>query len=69
MNFYEWILKNYLGQKNPIGSLAKDLDGDTDFPRNDDKKEIEDYLYECGACGECMTAFEKAWNEYQAQKG
>lgn len=64
-----FMIKVYKKERNPLGDLARDIEGDKGFPnRSDNKKEILTYLDYKGACVEAMVAFEKSWKVYAAYK-
>lgn len=72
MNFYNFMMKNYLGTDTPGGDLAKDMREDKEnFPRNNGVKYagwhrlIRSYLIENEACDNCMEVFESCWKEYE----
>lgn len=72
MNFYNFMMKNYLGTDMPGGDLAKDMWEDKEkFPRNGVGKYvawhklIRSYLVENKACDNCLEVFEKCWEEYE----
>lgn len=64
MSFADWI-KKYEGEASPVGDLARDILRDGRFPKNSkDKRRIKEYLWSRGACSECLTAFNTAWQLY-----
>ena len=71
MTFYTYMLRNHLKERGPKGDLARDMKNDAgSFPRNTKGKlddwhtAIEDYLWDQGACYECVAVFETCWHEY-----
>lgn len=67
--YKSFMLKMYKKEKNPLGDLAKDIEGDKDFPnRSDNKKEILNYLNYSGACDGALEAFEESWKAYESYK-
>ncbi len=64
-----FMVKVYKKERNPLGDLARDIEGDKGFPnRSDNKKEILSYLEYVGACPEAIDAFEDSWKVYSAYK-
>lgn len=73
MTFYNFMVRNYLGENTPEGDLAEDIHRKKDtFPRNGQGKFngwyklIRDYLVRHNACQECLAVFEECWEEYVA---
>ena len=64
--FKTWILK-FKGVDLPIGDLANDISGDSDFP-DDDFAEIYDYLISKHATEPVLDTFVTSWNFYLASK-
>lgn len=53
MNFYEFMIKNYIDNETPLGDLARDMRDDKEIPKNDDVEtvryldnKITDYVVE-----------------------
>lgn len=70
MSFYTWMMKKHIKTQTPEGDLAKDIKDDKEFPYDGDKEKIQQYLeWDCGACSACLEAFEKAWAEYERERG
>ena len=72
MNFYNFMMRNYLGTDTPGGDLAEGMCEDKDtFPRNSGVKYagwhrlIRLYLMENDACDGCLEVFESCWEEYE----
>jgi len=75
MNFYNFMMKKYLGTNTPGGDLAKDMREDKEkFPRNSSVKYaawhrlIYSYLVENEACDSCLEVFEDCWREYELRE-
>jgi uncharacterized protein YozE (UPF0346 family) len=71
MQFYTWMIKNYLNESSPKGDLANDMKGDDSFPRNTYPGKyngwhnlIRGYLERNNACTDCLETFEECWEEY-----
>jgi uncharacterized protein YozE (UPF0346 family) len=71
MQFYTWMIRNYLNKNSPKGDLANDMKGNDSFPCNTHPgkyngwhKVIHGYLERHNACTECLAAFEECWEEY-----
>lgn len=70
MTFYGWIVKKHLKTMAPVGDLARDMKDDDTFPRRAGYEKIRSYLeWDCKACSDCLDAFEKAWAEYERERG
>lgn len=67
MNFYRWIMKKHIKTKAPVGDLARDMQGDKEFPRDGNIDEILEYLESKGACFGCLDACMEAWKEYERE--
>lgn len=72
MNFYNYMVKNYLEEDSPKGDLARDMKSDKeDFPENTVgkfdgwKKLIRRYLIRKSSCPDCIKTFDEAWKEYE----
>lgn len=66
-SFYSWCIENYLKSNTYIGDLARDINGDLEFPKKTDspKKEINEYLRKQGARQEVIDVFHRAWTQYK----
>jgi uncharacterized protein YozE (UPF0346 family) len=63
-DFGQWLISN-LGRDEPIGDLARDIDGDSDFPRAASHfQELVSYTEQRGACAGALDALAEAWMEY-----
>lgn len=72
-SFYDYVIQRYYFTHGPEAGLAVDMLADKkDFPKvkgSDPEayKILKDYLRKCGACTDCMTVFEKCFNEYMTE--
>ena len=76
MTFYNFMMKNHLGEDTPCGDLAGDMRKDKErFPRNGKSKYagwhrlIREYLMDKNAYDGCLETFEKCWKEYLIYEG
>ena len=71
MTFFTYMKKHHKGEDSAAGDLANDMYEDRIcFPKTpagdygDQHDEIEQYLWDSGACWACMSIFEECWAEY-----
>lgn len=69
MSFYDYMIKNHLGEDNPAGDLAFDLSRTADtFPKDSaEKRVIQEYLIR-HASPEVLRVFRECWKEYLSSK-
>lgn len=65
--FKTWIA-NFQGVDLPIGDLANDINGDDDFPDDDDFSDIYDHLMVKHCSREALETFVIVWNFYLISK-
>ena len=66
MKFSEW-LKQFSGQQNAIGDLARDVLRDRTAPALNGRQEWRLHLDSRNACDGALDAFERAWKRYAAE--
>lgn len=64
MNFYDWMISRYLKKDTWRGDLARDMQGDSEFPRAGTRTEIMNHFRNKNACENCITVFKKCWRDY-----
>jgi uncharacterized protein YozE (UPF0346 family) len=65
--FYYWLLPQK-ERPDRIGDIARDIVGDSDFPRESNQyEEIRSYLNAQGACADAIECLKDAWLEYLRQ--
>lgn len=62
-NFKTWI-SNFEAVDLPIGDLARDINKDPDFPRDDFFGDILTHLQDQRASSEAVETFCEVWNYY-----
>ena len=66
MKFSEW-LKQFSGQQNAIGDLARDALQDRTAPVLNSRQDWRLHLDSRNACDGALDAFERAWKRYAAE--
>ena len=66
MKFSEW-LKQFSGQQNAIGDLARDVLRDRTAPALNGRQEWRLHLDGRNACDGALETFERAWKRYAAE--
>ena len=66
MKFSEW-LKQFSGQQNAIGDLARDVLRDRTAPTLSSRQDWRLHLDSRNACDGALDAFELAWKRYAAE--
>lgn len=72
-SFYDYVVQKYSFTHGPEAGLALDMLADKkEFPKvkgcdPEAKKILIEYLLKCGACTDCMTVFEKCFDEYMTE--
>ena len=66
MKFSEW-LKQFSGQQNAIGDLARDVLRDRTAPALNSRQDWRLHLNDRNACDGALDAFELAWKRYAAE--
>lgn len=64
MVFTGWLVDRHLNKDTPFGDLADDIWDDMDFPAENTRKAILDYLERQHACHDCLRTFTRAWSSY-----
>lgn len=70
MDFKTWVL-HFKGVDRPIGDLANDIEKDDDFPTENDKSVIRDYLErksDFRITSKVLETFDNAWDYYLKDK-
>ena len=65
--FFRWA-RRYRQEPSPRGDFVRDMLSDRTFPEVDDRESILRYLYDNGACGGALDAFEELWREYAGER-
>lgn len=65
--FFRWA-RRYRQEPSPRGDFVRDMLSDRTFPEADDRESILRYLYNNGACGGALDAFEELWREYAGER-
>lgn len=66
MTFYGW-LKQQTDRRDTVGDLARDVSGDSDFPRGRSDREFkraQKYLQKMGACDGAKDALGEAYRQF-----
>ena len=66
MKFSEW-LKQFAGQQNAIGDLARDVLRDRTAPTLNSRQDWRLHLNDRNACDGALDVFERAWAKYLAE--
>ena len=66
MKFNQW-LKQFAGQQNAIGDLARDVMRDRTAPVLNSRQDWRLHLSDRNACDGALDAFERAWAKYLAE--
>ena len=66
MKFSEW-LKQFAGQQNAIGDLARDVLRDRTAPTLNSRQDWRLHLDSRNACNGALDVFERAWAKYLAE--
>ena len=66
MKFNQW-LKQFAGQQNAIGDLARDALQDRTAPVLNSRQDWRLHLDSRNACDGALDAFERAWKRYAAE--
>lgn len=68
MKFKNWLLR-FSSVKLPIGDAARDVNGDPDFPEENNRETIFSYLESKHAGNAATVTFENAWDYYISEHG
>lgn len=64
-SFYEWLMTK-IGNDDPIGDLASDVEGDKSFPKNlTSENDIKKYIEQNNGCPEAIEAVTDAFIEFK----
>lgn len=63
ITFKNWIQK-FQNDKTPTGDLAKDILNDPNFPNQNNKTIILEYLYKNNAIPQAIETFQNTWQAY-----
>ena len=66
MKFNQW-LKQFAGQQNAIGDLARDVLRDRKAPTLNGRQEWRLHLDSRNACDGALAVFERAWAKYLSE--
>ena len=66
MKFSEW-LKQFAGQQNAVGDLARDVLRDRTAPALNSRQDWRLHLDSRNACDGALDVFELAWKRYAAE--
>ena len=66
MKFSEW-LKQFAGQQNAVGDLARDVLRDRTAPALNSRQDWRLHLDSRNACDGALDVFERAWAKYLAE--
>ncbi len=65
IHFKTWLLQ-FKKDENRFGDLARDIQIDESFPKENDYSEILNHLRMVDACDNAVDTFKDAWNNYQS---
>ncbi len=64
-SFKTWLVENHSKADTPVGDLARDVRLDPGFPHQGERRDLRNYLAECGVESDWLVSFEEAWRLYQ----
>lgn len=70
IGFKKWLIKNYVKQMSPIGTLAREVAADDTFPGHAVSKYVLlNYLKQYHVGQDCIDVFSEAWELYRKEMG
>ncbi len=63
--FKKWLVQQHGKADTAVGDLARDVRLDPGFPTRGERRDLRNYLAECGAESDALVTFEEAWALYE----